>query len=956
MSRPPSVVLGVVLAILGSSPCLAQLQDETIRRTKRATALVEVSTQRRAGSGSAFCVDKSGLFITNAHVVEIANGTQASIHLVLDIGLDSQRSLKAEVLRHDDRVDLALLKADAQDGPALTTLELGDESALHELTEVFTFGYPFGRAASIGKALYPDVTVLGSRITSLQKTEGKLREVQFNNQLNPGNSGGPVVDASGKVVGVAVATVRAASLNMAIPVSNLADFLTAPGLVFDPPPVVSDDRDKPVTWQIHLQPPRPGAKIPEGLSVTITVPDEARQPSVFAARPTGDGVYEAKVIPTPRAPWRRVDIVVKHGQDQKYLEVRLKDDDVVAAGSKLISSALRLLFGGSSLPRQSVRGLIKTVPGLGVGTSRSEPRTVGVMDLSMANEIAVQPINWPFFRALMAQVEAKQGSRIVATIRRRVPVNGPYRVLRPGTNVIVSLPRPVPSPFTYGPPDQGRLDLGGVLDVGGVPVGAGESIHPPKTSIPEAQLSTSGDAIRDSPLVRKLDGRVSDVAVGGGGRYLLLTLSDARKLAVFDTNLADVVKTIPLPSPNAIVAAGASKFLIAFPDQKLIQRWDLPSLRREGGSRTLPIKGPLKALVMGSDSNGPALAFWAIAEDTNFERTVFSFIDVNSLKAVGIGLVASWATQGSVSASGGSFQLPEFANNPGLKSEPLHIRASAAGALYTIWDTSRIPTGFQTLIAQGKILKAIYKNESPGHLIPGGDGLTVFSGRMGRLDVDGNVLDREAEKRTVPPEPSIPSCDAAYYLRISGLVWTDPAGRQGPTAASGGVRASVHDAESGTRLLTVVGLSEMADLVPEDRRPDYSRLITDFTIEKRFHLIPAAGLLITIPAANDRLVLRRLNLEEALGRAGDDYLIVTSTRVLAAKVGQKLEHQIVARSKQGDVSFSLVKGPQGLSITPEGKLAWLPPQAVRGENLTVALNVKSTSGQERIHQLQISIK
>ncbi len=374
MSRLVSATLGLVLAAVGSTNCRAQLKPDAIQRIKRATALVEVSAAKVNATGSGFCVDKSGLFITNAHVVEMPAGLQATIHLVLDIGLDTRRSLEAKVLRHDDRMDLALLQVDARNGPELTALELGNEAPLKELVNVFTFGYPFGRSTAVGKAEYPDVTVLGSRITSLQRTRGRLQEIQFDNQLNPGNSGGPVLDASGKVVGVAVATVRAASLNMAIPVNTLADFLTAPGLECDPPPVVSDDRDKPVTWKIQVQPPRPGANAPEGLSVVVTVPNEAGQPSVFPAQPTSDGVYEAKVIPTPRAPFRRVDLVIKHGNSEQYLEVRLKDDDVMAGGSRYISSVLRLLFGGPTLPTQAVRGRIKSSPGLSIGRGTTESR------------------------------------------------------------------------------------------------------------------------------------------------------------------------------------------------------------------------------------------------------------------------------------------------------------------------------------------------------------------------------------------------------------------------------------------------------------------------------------------------------------------------------------------------------------------------------------------------------
>ncbi len=858
MTRLLPLALAILLVNIPATTCRAQLDPETVQRIKRATALVEVSSDKVGATGSGFCVDQSGLFITNAHVVQVPARAKPAIHLVLDIGLDTQRTLEATLLRHDDRMDLALLQVDPKDGAGLISLELGSETTLKELAQVVTFGYPFGRSTAVGRAQYPDITVLSSRITSLQRNKGELREIQFDNQLNPGNSGGPVCDASGKVVGVAVATVRAASLNMAISVNTLADFLTAPGLSFDPAAVAFADVEKPVSWKIGVQPPRPGAKLVEGLSVAVTVPDESGKPCAFPAQPAGEGVYEAKVIPTPRAPLRPVDIVVKTEHSEHYVEVRLRDDDVMAGGSRYISAALRTLFGGPTLPRQAVRGRIKSMPGLPVRGMPEQPRTIGTMDLTQTNFIKVVPINWPYHRALLAEVNATLGSKVVATVRHRVEVTGPFSVARPGANVIVSLPREMPGPTAIkGPPDQGLIELGGVLDIDGIPAGAGKSIQPPRIAVPKAKLSTDNDAQPESPLIKKLDGSLSEVAMGGGGRYLLLTSSSSRKLFVFDANAAEIVKTISLPSPNVIVAAGASKFLIAFPEQKLIQRWDFPTLRREGSSRALPIKGPLKALVLGSDSNGPALAFWTLKQDTYSDQTVFSFIDIGSLKVLSAGMVASWGTWGYVSTSGGTFSLQEFSNNPGLKSEPLHIRAAAGGALYTFWNTSSVPTGFHTLIAQGKVLKAIYRHESPGHLIAGPDGRTVFSGRAGRLDVDGNALDHKEARTDALPEPSIPSCDPSFYLKIHGLVWTDPAGRRAATAESGGVRASVHDSQSGTPLLTVVGLSEMTDVVPEDRRPDYTRVITDFTLDKRFFLIPSARLLITIPASNDRLCLRR---------------------------------------------------------------------------------------------------
>jgi S1-C subfamily serine protease len=93
-----------------SAPVRAQHKPDVIERGKKATALVEVKTAEGAASGSAFCIDNSGLFITNSHVVRGAGENKDDVRLVVDIGLKTQRRIRAKVLRADDGLDLALLK------------------------------------------------------------------------------------------------------------------------------------------------------------------------------------------------------------------------------------------------------------------------------------------------------------------------------------------------------------------------------------------------------------------------------------------------------------------------------------------------------------------------------------------------------------------------------------------------------------------------------------------------------------------------------------------------------------------------------------------------------------------------------------------------------------------------------------------------------------------------------
>ncbi len=109
-------------------------------------------------------------------------------------------------------------------------------------------------------------------------------------------------------------------------------------------------------------------------------------------------------------------------------------------------------------------------------------------------------------------------------------------------------------------------------------------------NLPDAAALGTPVKERPLPLVRKIEAAIDDLTVGGGGRYILMVLRDARKLAVFDVNAANVVKRITLPASNALVAAGAQTFVIAYPDQKLIERFSFDTMTREGATRPSPIR------------------------------------------------------------------------------------------------------------------------------------------------------------------------------------------------------------------------------------------------------------------------------------------------------------------------------------------------------------------------------
>jgi hypothetical protein len=114
--------------------------------------------------------------------------------------------------------------------------------------------------------------------------------------------------------------------------------------------------------------------------------------------------------------------------------------------------------------------------------------------------------------------------------------------------------------------------------------------------------------------------------------------------------------------------------------------------------------------------------------------------------------------------------------------------------------------------------------------------------------------------------------------------------------------------------------------------------------------------LVTIPPSNDWLVVRHLNLDEALDRPGSVQLIILSSPTLTASAGSKIEHRIVARSKKGRVTYALADGPDGLKVATDGMLTWAVPARLKGQEVTVVVTVSETSGDERFHTIKILVE
>ena len=200
------------------------------------------------GTGSGFVVAPSGLILTSLHVVaedeaksrfredeaEVSIGNRR-IEVAIGTG-GEQGVFEAHVVASDVENDLAALQVTAAE---LAYLPLGDSDAIEAGRPVKVLGFPFGRQVEVGrradKDVVPEVTVTaGSLSAARADEEGDTRFLQTDATVNPGNSGGPMLDEDGYVVGVVrmklARDATSQGAGFSVPVNVVKDFLDASGL------------------------------------------------------------------------------------------------------------------------------------------------------------------------------------------------------------------------------------------------------------------------------------------------------------------------------------------------------------------------------------------------------------------------------------------------------------------------------------------------------------------------------------------------------------------------------------------------------------------------------------------------------------------------------------------------------------------------------------------------------
>ena len=192
------------------------LEEQSVRELVKQLGEAVVQVRAPSGLGSGFILNEEGYLITNFHVIEGETQLSVEVYHVRNGQLDRRSYKQIRIVAMNKFQDLALLKIEDKDAPKFASVPLGDSDVLAVGERVFAIGSPLGLERTVTEGIVS---------TKTRQLMGELY-LQTTAQINPDNSGGPLFNLHGKVVGVTNMKITSGEgLGFAIPSEMVRFFL-----------------------------------------------------------------------------------------------------------------------------------------------------------------------------------------------------------------------------------------------------------------------------------------------------------------------------------------------------------------------------------------------------------------------------------------------------------------------------------------------------------------------------------------------------------------------------------------------------------------------------------------------------------------------------------------------------------------------------------------------------------
>lgn len=189
-----------------SAKLLSEQFSELLAELQHSLVIVQA---KRFGAGAGIIWDSSGLILTNNHVL----GRKSSARVTLS----NDRQVDARLVARDAEIDLAILRLPDLD---LAAARIGDSTELRVGDLVFALGHPWGRRNAATTGVISDLSTARTR-----GERGLIPIIRTDAQLAPGNSGGPLLNAAGEVIGINTMVING-NQGVAVPSAVAVDFVS----------------------------------------------------------------------------------------------------------------------------------------------------------------------------------------------------------------------------------------------------------------------------------------------------------------------------------------------------------------------------------------------------------------------------------------------------------------------------------------------------------------------------------------------------------------------------------------------------------------------------------------------------------------------------------------------------------------------------------------------------------